>query len=316
PGTTEDINEGGKTNDTTPLIVGSAKVGAEVTLEVNGQTYGPVTADGSGLWQIQIPDTDALPEGEVKFKATAKDAAGNDVDVEFTIEIDTTANAVPVINDADDNVGEVQAKLNHGDHTDDNTPQINGTGTAGETIRIYKDGSFIAEVTVQPDNSWTYTPTDALPEGEHVYTASSVDDVGNESAQTPPFSITVDRTSPDDITGFMGYDDVGLVQSEINDGDTIDDATPTFSGEVNGAEVAMGSTVTVIIRDANDNVVQTIEGVVLVAGANPGDPATWSTDPSPALGNGSYKVSAKVVDKAGNESNETDPLEFDIDTAT
>ncbi|WP_299982971.1 Ig-like domain-containing protein, partial [uncultured Pseudoteredinibacter sp.] len=26
--------------------------------------------------------------------------------------------------------------------------------------------------------------------------------------------------------------------------------------------------------------------------------------------------SAKVVDKAGNESNETDPLEFDIDTAT
>ncbi|WP_299776429.1 Ig-like domain-containing protein, partial [uncultured Pseudoteredinibacter sp.] len=52
------------------------------------------------------------------------------------------------------------------------------------------------------------------------------------------------------------------------------------------------------------------------AGANPGDPATWSTDPSPALGNGSYKVTAKVVDKAGNESNETTSLNFDIDTAT
>ncbi|WP_299776437.1 hypothetical protein, partial [uncultured Pseudoteredinibacter sp.] len=46
--TTKDINDGEKTNDNTPLIVGSAKVGAEVTLEVNGKKYGPVTADGSG----------------------------------------------------------------------------------------------------------------------------------------------------------------------------------------------------------------------------------------------------------------------------
>ncbi|WP_299776433.1 Ig-like domain-containing protein, partial [uncultured Pseudoteredinibacter sp.] len=80
---------------------------AEVTLEVNGKKYGPVTADGSGEWKIQIPSADALPEGAVTFKAKAKDASGNEVEDTFTITIDTTPNAVPVINDADDNVGNV-----------------------------------------------------------------------------------------------------------------------------------------------------------------------------------------------------------------
>ena len=316
PGTTTDINDGGKTNDTTPLIVGTAKVGAEVTLVVGGKSYGPVTADGSGQWSVQIPDADALSEGDVEFTATAKDAAGNDIDAKFSLVIDVTPNAVPIINDADDNVGLVQETLMNGDHTDDNTPKINGTGTPGETVRVYKDGSFVEAVIVQPDGSWTYTPTDALGEGEHVYTASSVDDVGNESVQSGPFSITVDRTDPDDIENFIGTDDIGLVTGTIVNGSTIDDATPTFSGEVAAAEVAAGSTVTVTIRDANDNILQTIEGVTLTAGATPADPATWSTDPTQALGNGSYKVTARIIDRAGNDSNETDTLAFDIDTAT
>ena len=100
-----------------------------------------------------------------------------------------------------------------------------------------------------------------------VYTVSSVDDAGNESLQSDPFSITVDRTDPDDIENFIGTDDIGLVTGTIVDGSTIDDATPTFSGEVAAAEVAAGSTVTVTIRDANDNILQTIEGVTLTAGS-------------------------------------------------
>ena len=121
-------------------------MGAEVTLVVGGKSYGPVTADDSGQWSVQIPDADALSEGDVEFTATAKDAAGNDIDATFNLVIDVTPNAVPVINDADDNVGQVQGTLNSGDHTDDNTPKINGTGTPGETVRVYKDGSFVAAV--------------------------------------------------------------------------------------------------------------------------------------------------------------------------
>ena len=141
---TEDINDGGLTNDNTPLIVGSAKVGAEVTLEVNGQTYGPVTADGNGQWQIQI--TEALPEGTVEFVATAQDATGNDVTDTFELNVDTTPSNQPVINNAQDNVGDDQGTLNNGDAADDNTPQLNGTGTPGETIRVYQDGNLVDEV--------------------------------------------------------------------------------------------------------------------------------------------------------------------------
>ncbi|MCV6624195.1 MAG: Ig-like domain-containing protein, partial [Cellvibrionaceae bacterium] len=308
--TTKDINEGEKTNDDTPLIVGSAKVGAEVTLEVNGKTYGPVTADGNGVWQIQIPDADALPEGPVTFKAIAEDASGNEVEDTFTITIDTTPNAVPVITDADDNVGNVQGKLNNGDHTDDNTPKINGRGTAGETIRIYKDGEFVAEVVVQSDNSWTYTPTSALPEGEHIYTASSVDDVGNESAQTGPFSITVDRTAPDAVTTFAGFDDVGTYE-QIVDNSVIDDNTPTFEGTVKLSDAGDGVHVKLYLDDGlgGDPVEYDNISVNDQTGA-------WTYDPSPALGNGTYTVYAVVVDEAGNESSASDDLTFTINTAT
>uniref|UniRef100_UPI00262463CF Ig-like domain-containing protein n=1 Tax=uncultured Pseudoteredinibacter sp. TaxID=1641701 RepID=UPI00262463CF len=309
-GTTEDINDGGKTNDTTPLIVGSAKVGAEVTLEVNGKTYGPVTADGNGVWQVQIPEGDALPEGSAVFKAVAKDASNNDVETTFTIEIDTTANEVPVIVNADDNVGALQEKLLNGDHTDDDTPKINGTGTAGETIRIYKDGSFVGEAIVQADDSWTYTPTTALTEGEHIFTASSVDDVGNESAQTPPFSITVDRTAPDAVTSFAGFDDVGTYE-QIQDNSVIDDNTPTFEGVVTLADASDGVHVKLYLDDGLGGA--PVEYNNIAVDSQTGE---WTFDPSPALGNGTYTVYAVVVDQAGNESPASDDLTFTINTAT
>ncbi|NIB22146.1 retention module-containing protein, partial [Pseudoteredinibacter isoporae] len=311
---TEDISDGGLTNDNMPMIVGSAKVGAEVTLEVNGQTYGPVTADGNGQWQIQI--TDALPEGQVTFTATAQDATGNDVIDTFVLDVDTTASAEPIINNAQDNVGEVQGVLNDGDSTDDNVPQLNGTGTPGETIRIHQDGNVVDEVTVQPDGSWTYTPTTALPEGEYEFTATTVDEAGNESNPSDGFTVIVDRTAPEPIENFVGTDDVGRVTGPIANGSTIDDAAPTFSGEVQASEADAGSTITLIVRDENDNIVQTIEDIPLTQGVNPGDPATWEATPEPALTNGGYKVSAEIVDPAGNTSSETSPIEFTVDTTT
>ena len=131
-----------------------------------------------------------------------------------------------------------------------------------------------------------------------------------------PFEFTLDTNSPDVVESFVGFDDVGRVTGPINNGDTIDDAAPTFSGEVAASEAEDGSTVTLIVRDENDNVVQTIENIPLTAGANAGDPATWEATPEPALANGNYRVSAEVVDPAGNTSSETSPIDFTVDTAT
>ena len=155
-----------------------------------------------------------------------------------------------------------------------------------------------------------------MPEGEHAFTTTSVDEAGNESELSDPFVIDVDRSAPDAIENFVGTDDVGRVTGPINNGDTIDDAAPTFSGEVAASEAEDGSTVTLIVRDENDNVVQTIENIPLTAGANAGDPATWEATPEPALTNGNYRVSAEVVDPAGNTSSETSPIDFTVDTSS
>ncbi|WP_460164159.1 Ig-like domain-containing protein [Pseudomonas sp. S2_F03] len=52
----------------------------------------------------------------------------------------------------------------------------------GETIVIRDNGIEIGSVVIQPDGSWSFTPSPALGEGEHSLTVEAVDAAGNVSA--------------------------------------------------------------------------------------------------------------------------------------
>ena len=127
--------------------------------------------------------------------------------------------------------GSIQGNLSDGDHTDDAQPTLNGTGTPGDVIRVYVDGNFADEVPIDTNGLWSFTPAGALPDGQHIFTVSEVDEAGNESPQSDSFTLTVDTQSPGTpdigVDGvLMAEDDVGPAIGEIQEGDTTDDANP------------------------------------------------------------------------------------------
>lgn len=72
-------NSDGITADNTPRLLITADadaVSATVTL-MNGKTYTSTTKNAQGQFVVQIPDADALGNGQVKYSVVVKDAAGN-----------------------------------------------------------------------------------------------------------------------------------------------------------------------------------------------------------------------------------------------
>ena len=54
-------------------------------------------------------------------------------------------------------------------------PTLNGTGTAGDIIKVYDGGVLIGSTTVGGDGKWSFTPSGALPNGSHDITATATD---------------------------------------------------------------------------------------------------------------------------------------------
>lgn len=78
------------TNITTPWLSGVAEANAKVTIALNSKTY-TTTSDGSGNWSVQVPQVDALTNGQSYTPTiTVTDAAGNQSTAAgstFTIDI-------------------------------------------------------------------------------------------------------------------------------------------------------------------------------------------------------------------------------------
>ncbi|WP_299978761.1 Ig-like domain-containing protein [uncultured Pseudoteredinibacter sp.] len=293
PGTR--IVDDGFRNDSTPIIQGTTEPGAEVTMTVQGQTYGPVTADSNGVWTI--PVTVPLPEGESIFAAKASNNAG-DAYIGYRIIIDTEAPDSPVIVDAEDNVGMIQDDLQHKDHTDDDTPRLRGTGEIGSTIAIYNAGQFFGFSKVLDDGNgngvWSYNPTVALLEGEHTFTAYSIDMAGNLSQESNKFEITVDRSvEAPEITHLT--DNVGATKGKVNHQEETDDVNPTIVGT---AEAFAKVTVWVDGKKIGETT------------AN--KKGKWSIETTNDLKEGSHNIKASQTDIAGNESGKSDKFQFDV----
>uniref|UniRef100_UPI0037C8D3B5 retention module-containing protein n=1 Tax=Pseudomonas sp. TaxID=306 RepID=UPI0037C8D3B5 len=149
------------TSDTTPVITGSATLGAgeTLTVTVNGATYTNVPVDGSGNWSIDTgtatPASGTLGSfvdgNSYDVTATVTDAASNTA-VDTTsgeVTIDTTAPSVPVVNTQT---------------TSDTTPVITGTATlaTGETLTVVVNGATYTNVAVV-NGAWSIDTGTATP---------------------------------------------------------------------------------------------------------------------------------------------------------
>ncbi|EKD5160223.1 Ig-like domain repeat protein [Enterobacter cloacae] len=296
---TNPLASGSSTDDVNPVIVGTATPGSLVTLYVDGEPVGSMTADPvTGEWKIEI--NPALESGKT-YEITAGEYSGpGEIPAPtrpFLLTVDTV---VPTgsFDRIEDNEGRYQGDVANPGVTDDTTPTLHGTGRPGDIVYVRNGSEIIGSTTVRADNSWEYT----LPE-QASGTALDVSVVfrgptGVESAPTAPWKLVIDTEAPNKpIVGDV-QDDQGPVVGPIHNGDTTDDKQPVFSGE--GA--VPGDTVELIVDDE-------VVGTAIV-----GDDGKWEVTPENPLKDGEHEAVVVISDPAGNASEPSDPIGFIVDT--
>jgi|GEM_PF-1558738 len=296
------------TNVRRPEFTGTAPAGTLVQLFIdnagNGDAKDPMneiigtgTANGDGTWSIT--STVDLDPWTSSIKARGQDDAGNfgvaSSSVDVTVDI-----TPPDVPSAPDLVQTSDIGSSDTDNTtNDTTPTFTGTAPVNTLIRLYADGDLVGSATSDGDGNWNITPSAALAAGTYTFTARSVDNAGNESADSDALSVTIDTTAPaaPSTPDMDAASDTGNSDSDNNTEET----TPTFSGT--GAE-------------ANATVYLYVGGVEVGSGTADAS-GNWSVsvDAGMALDAGDYSVVVRTEDAAGNLSNASAALPIHINTA-
>lgn len=277
-------------NDSTPLLSGTAVLGPGETLTVaaNGITY--VSGDGNlslsgSTWSLQIPTAqEFLVDGTYDIVATATDAAGN-VATDVTngeFVLDTVPPAAPTVN----------ALI-----TNDVTPAITGTAVlAGDellTVSVNGVAHALGAGNLSITGSdWTLLipAADALPEGIYDVSATTTDSLGNANSDVTSDELVIDVTPP-------AVPSADVIASN--------NATPQLTGT---ATLGPGESLTVTVAGQSYSVG---DGNLVLTGTS------WSLQIPPSNAfttDGVYDVTATVTDAAGNSTDDPSSGEFTYDT--
>lgn len=154
--------DGATLNSNSPqTITGTATPNAMVTIEIDGKTFGTVTADAQGNWSY---DPGILEDGEHTIVAKVPGASDS-----VTVTVDRTGPMLMITSPENNSTPA------------SNPPTITGTGEPGQTVTIFVDGDRVGQTTVGDDGKWSFTPDDAidpLDEG-NIISARAEDIEGN-----------------------------------------------------------------------------------------------------------------------------------------
>ncbi|MEB4674188.1 Ig-like domain-containing protein [Enterobacteriaceae bacterium G50] len=296
-GGTTPLTNGQLTNDSQPTLTGTAEAGATITVSDNGTPLGTTQADGNGNWSF-TPGA-PLGEGNHSLTVTATDSAGNasTPSAGFGIVVDSVAPTAPAIVSVTDTTTPVTGPINSGQSTNETRPTLNGTGEAGATITVYSDGNAIGTTTVSAGGSWSFTPTTALPDGQHTLTVTATDAAGNISAPSSGFTFVVDTLAPTVPVVTSVVDDAGTLTGSLSSGQSTDDSRPAMTGTAE-------ANATVKIYDNG-----TLIGTVTANGSG-----VWNFTPTTDLANGAHALTVTATDSAGNASAPGTAFNIVVDT--
>ena len=285
------------TDDNTPTINGTAEANATLIVYDKGREIGRTTVGADGNWSF-TPEP-ALADGLHILSYAAVDRAGNASERSATTEffVDTRPEKVTIFL-AEDDQGSIQGDIVNGGVTDDSTPKLIGTATAGGIVKIYEGMVLLGQVTADVDGSWAFTSPVALMDGAHTFHATVSLPAKGESAPGKPFNLTVDTTPPLKPTIDQAWDDVGNVTGVLSSGDDTDDVRPVLSGSAEKNSL-------LVISDKGIEI-----GRVLVDSQG-----KWSFEPVEALSAGWHEFTARAVDAVGNWSVPSDLFELTVFTA-
>ncbi|EEB1878154.1 BapA prefix-like domain-containing protein, partial [Salmonella enterica subsp. enterica serovar Typhi] len=290
---------GQSTDDRQPILNGTGEPGATITIFDNGTPLGTAQVGENGSWTFPVPRN--LSEGSHNLTVSATDPAGNTsaVSAPWTIVVDITPPAIPVLTSVVDDQPGITGNLVSGQLTNDATPTLNGRGEAGATINVYLDGNpaSIGTTTVNSDGTWSFTPQTPLANGSHTFTLSATDPAGNSSAVSSGFVLTIDTTPPAAPVIASVADNTAPVTGIVPNGGSTNETRPTLSGTGEA-----GTTISIY------------NGSALVGTAQVQANGSWSFTPSTSLGAGVWNLTATATDAAGNTSAASEIRSFTIDT--
>ncbi|HEM6741516.1 TPA: BapA prefix-like domain-containing protein [Citrobacter farmeri] len=276
------ISNGGSTNDTTPGFSGSGEEGSTITVYDNGVKIGTAQVT-NGSWNFTAP---TLAAGSHAITVTATDAMGNvsAPSAAWTVNVDTTAPRVPVIQSVTDDTNPATGVLANGQSTNDTQPTFQGTAEPGSTVTLYDGSLAVGSVVAGSDGSWSLSPNNPLGSGPHNLTVTATDAAGNEGPSAA-FSLTVDTQSPSAPVISTVTDDVAPNSGTLSNGQSTNDTRPTLTGTA----------------EANSTV-SIFDGTTLLGTVQADGSGAWTFTPATALGNGSHTFNVSATDAAGNVS--------------
>ena len=173
-------------NTNTPTIEGTATAGNTVEVFDDGEFVTSIEVDEDGNWSITPDSSDPLEDGTYSVTFKQKDANGNEsassVPLEF--EIDTSAPEVPVISNSNLTALPGLATLT-------------GTADANSIIEVFNGETSLGTTTAEDNGNWSFTVSEALTSGDHIFKATATDLAGNTSLASSSVTIVVDADSPD-----------------------------------------------------------------------------------------------------------------------
>lgn len=309
-GSTPNGNTPGSSNpvDTTPplapgellisadgkTVSGQAEAGSTITIkDPSGNVVGEGKADSDGKFSIDL--TAPQISGE-QLTVTATDDAGN-TGPSATIDApNIPLPDTPVITAAIDDAAPLTGTLSNNQFTNDNTPTLEGTGSAGTVIHIYANGQEIGSTTVDTSGNWHFAITSALADGENHFTAIATN-VKGESSESARFTLTIDTLIPDAPRVELIADNTSLLTGPLQNNDRTDEAKPLFSGQGDA-----GNTITIK------------EGSTVIGSATVDENGRWTFTPTTPLSDGEHTFTVEQSDKAGNTSRVTTTPTIIVDT--
>ncbi|WP_447346158.1 Ig-like domain-containing protein, partial [Salmonella sp. AM051] len=275
-------------------VSGEAEAGSTITIkDPSGNVVGEGKADSDGKFSIDL--TAPQISGE-QLTVTATDDAGN-TGPSATIDApNVPLPDTPAITAAIDDAAPLTGTLSNNQFTNDNTPTLEGTGSAGTVIHIYANGQEIGSTTVDASGNWHFAITSALADGENHFTAIATN-VKGESSESARFTLTIDTLSPDAPRVELIADNTGLLTGPLQNNDRTDEAKPLFSGQGEA-----GNTITIK------------EGSTVIGSATVDENGRWTFTPTTPLSDGEHTFTVEQSDKAGNTSRVTTTPTIIVDT--
>ncbi|EBS6869901.1 Ig-like domain repeat protein [Salmonella enterica] len=278
-------NTDGVTNNPHPLLTGTTKPLAIITVTLAGKSFS-VQADENGLWAWKVSEDLVLDDGEHVYTLSATDAAGNSASspLEGRFTLDTTPPSPPTVYlDAGSDSGDSGDNI-----TNITTPTLSGKSEPHSEVLVTIDG-HVYSLQADKNGDWQLTLDTPLADGHYDVTVVAKDNAGNMSETAGNMTLVIDTSIPEITVSLRESDDSGVSNS-----DGVTHVTqPTFHGTA-----TPNSTVIFTINNVEYHAVADTDG-------------NWSLTLPDALADETYEYTVKVENAVGTSATASGSITVD-----